>query len=111
MTSDGFRRIVLAMPEAVESSHMNHPDFRVRGKIFATLRADEKWAVVMLTPEQQAALLRIDPNTYVPAAGAWGRRGSTQVRLRTAKAAAVKKAVADAWRNKAPKRLIAIHDG
>ena len=90
---------------------MNHPDFRVRGKIFATLTADERWGVVMVTPAQQAALMKSDSNTYEPAAGAWGRRGCTRVRLRTAKVAAVREAIEDAWRSKAPKKLIAAYDG
>ena len=105
MTPAAFRRIALALPETEERSHMGHPDFRVRGKIFATLRQDETWAVVMLTPEQQSMLIDMDPGTYVPASGAWGLRGSTQVRLRTARTAAVREALSDAWRNKAPKKL------
>lgn len=111
MTPAAFRRIALALPETVESSHMSHPDFRVRGKIFATLTGDERWGVVMVTPAQQAALVKNDPSTYEPAAGAWGRRGCTRVRLRTAKVGDVRTAIEDAWRSKAPKKLIAAYDG
>ena len=57
MTPDSFRRLALTMPEAVEAGHMGHPDFRVGGRIFATLgHPDEDWAMVKLTPEQQEAL-------------------------------------------------------
>src|SRR5206468_9304921 len=58
MTPEGFRRLALRMPEASESAHMGHPDFRVRGKIFATLSyPDESWGMVKLTPEQQEAFV------------------------------------------------------
>jgi hypothetical protein len=105
MNSADFRRIALSLPETKEGAHMDHPDFRVRGKIFATLFADLAWGVVMLTPEQQKAYVRSAPATFVPAKGAWGRWGSTQVLLRKVKAAALRRAIAAAWANKAPKSL------
>ena len=61
MTADDFRRLALRFPEATESAHMGHPDFRVRGKIFATLWTDGEWGVVLLKPEEQARLLASDP--------------------------------------------------
>jgi hypothetical protein len=65
------------MPDAVESSHMGHADFRVGGKIFATLGwPDERWAMVKLTPEQQAKLVAAAPEMFAPVAGGRGRRGS-----------------------------------
>jgi hypothetical protein len=82
MTAGQFRRLALRLPEAVESSHFNHPDFRVRKKIFATLGyPGPRWGMVKLTPEQQGELLRVAPDTFRPAAGAWGRSGSTVVHL------------------------------
>ena len=57
MTADEFRRIALSFPGSVEAAHMKHPDFRVHGKIFASLGPDESWGMVKLTVEQQAALL------------------------------------------------------
>jgi hypothetical protein len=105
MTPNEFRKIALSMPEAVESAHMDHPDFRVGGKIFATLTRDGTEGVVMLTPDQQEAILAAAPSVFRPSSGAWGRRGCTQVLLAKAKAPVVRKAVAAAWRNKAPKRL------
>jgi hypothetical protein len=88
---------------------MDHPDFRVRGKIFATLGPKEEWGMVKLTPEQQATFLRTEPEVYHPASGAWGRRGATIVRLKHADAASVRQALTLAWRNTAPKRLIKEH--
>ncbi len=73
---------------------MGHPDFRVRAKIFATLGyPDQDWGMVKLTPEQQRMLVRANPNAFVLAQGAWGLRGSTLVRLRAAKADAVREAM------------------
>jgi hypothetical protein len=103
--ADDFRRIALAMPEAVESAHMDHPDFRVGGKVFATLSRDGQKGVVMLTPEQQEALVASAPSVFSPAAGAWGRRGCTEVLLKNARAPVVKKAMTAAWQNKAPAKV------
>ena len=105
MDAAGFRRIALALPEAVEGAHQKHPDFRVDGRIFATLHPDGAWGVVMLTPEQQAKRVAADPEVWISASGAWGRQGSTQVHLRRVKAAPLREALALAWRNKAPKGL------
>jgi hypothetical protein len=106
VTADDFRQIALSLPEASESAHMDHPDFRVRGKIFATLGyPDQGWGMVKLTPEQQTSLVRAEPAVFVPAKGAWGRRGSTIVRLDTVDQVALSSALIAAWRNVAPKRL------
>jgi hypothetical protein len=76
-----FRRLALAMRGAIEGAHMGHPDFRVNGRIFATLHADGKHGMVKLTPEQQQDFLRDHPDTFTPEAGAWGRSGCTRVLL------------------------------
>lgn len=108
MTADGFRRLALALPEALESAHMGHPDFRVGGRIFATLGyPDASFGMVKLTSEQQELFLRVAPEVFAPAKGAWGRRGSTTVRLARASVATLHDALAFAWRNVAPKRLAA----
>src|SRR5437660_567646 len=109
VTADEFRNLALSLPEASEDAHMGHPDFRVRGKIFATLGPDEDWGMVKLTLEQQASLIRTEPNVYQPASGAWGRRGCTIVRLAGADLATVREALIAAWRNTAPKRLVQEH--
>jgi hypothetical protein len=86
---------------------MNHPDFRVHGKIFATLGyPDQEWAMVKLTPEQQQSFIRADPEVFDPCSGAWGRRGATSVRLELVGKDTVGRALIAAWRNTAPKRLI-----
>ena len=106
MTIDGFRRLALQMPEATEVGHMGHPDFQVRGKIFATLGyPDDKWAMVKLTPDQQEALCAAEPEVFVTIKGAWGRRGATNVLLRPAKRRSVGLALMAAWRNVEPRIL------
>jgi hypothetical protein len=105
MTADDFRRIALSLPEAVESSHMHHPDFRVGNKIFATLGPGEAWGMVKLTPEEQALFVRTEPAVFVPVKGGWGRRGATTVRLENASEPSVYSALVTAWRKVAPKKL------
>ena len=106
MTVDEFRDLALSLPEAVESAHMGHPDFRVRGKIFATLgHPDEGWGMVKLTPAQQTELIAREPQTFEPVPGGWGRQGATHVRLAGSREGVVRPALVAAWRNAAPKRL------
>lgn len=107
MTADDFRKLALALPETVESAHMGHPDFRVGGKIFASLGPNEAWGMAKLKPDQQAALLKSDGDAFEPAAGAWGRGGATIVKLTRAKKTVVRQALLEAWRNTAPKALAA----
>jgi hypothetical protein len=103
MTSTEFRRIALSFAGADEGRHMGHPDFRVRGKIFATLGyPDRRHGTIMLSPTDQELLVRDHPKTFKPAAGAWGRAGSTSVLLRLAARRAVKIALEAAWERRAP---------
>jgi len=104
MTVDAFRRLALAMPEAVESAHMGHPDFRAGGKIFATLWPGENRGVVMLTPEQQHEFCKTKPTIFVPVKGGWGLKGSTNVLLQAADEASARTALEAAWRNKTAKK-------
>ena len=110
MTMDDFRSLALSFPEAVESAHMGHPDFRVGGKIFATLQPDKNLGMAKLNPEQQAWFMENAPETFTPAAGAWGDRGATMIRLELADETLVRRALNAAWRNTAPKKLIAKSD-
>jgi hypothetical protein len=105
MTAQEFRELALSLPEATEAAHMGHPDFRVRGKIFATLGPDEAWGMAKLTPEQQAVFVRTEPKVFQPVNGAWGRRGCTHIILEAASESSVRQALIAAWRNTAPKRL------
>jgi hypothetical protein len=79
-----FRRIALAMDDAVEGAHMGHPDFRVKNRIFATLHPDHKFGMVKLTSDQQQKFVRENPGVFAPENGAWGRAGCTSVRLDSA---------------------------
>ena len=82
MTANEFRRLALSFPEAIEPSHMHHPNFRVGGKIFATLGyPDVGHGMVKLTPEQQEAAVAAEPGAFAPVKGSWGAKGATLVRL------------------------------
>lgn len=107
MTPIQFRRLALSFPAAIESSHMGHPDFRVCGKIFATLGyPDREHGVVVVPAEEQAKLIKAHPKMFAPAKGAWGRRGGTIVRLDGVDASTVRSALKIAWRNTAPKKKV-----
>jgi len=101
-----FRRIALSLPEAVEKSHVGHPDFRVKGgKIFATLGyPNERFAVLILTPDQQGELIGRYPEMFEPVKGAWGKRGSTQVILDAVKREVIESAMKLAWNNAVPNK-------
>jgi hypothetical protein len=107
MTPADFRKIALSFPEASESEHMAHPDFRVGGKIFASLGyPDEDHGMVVLPPEEQTRLLETYPKLFARAKGAWGKQGSTTVRLEAVDRTTLKRAIEIAWRKRAPKDLL-----
>src|SRR5208337_2699552 len=107
MTAKDFRQIALSLPETEERVHMDHPDFRAAGKIFATLGYPDKTrGMVKLSPEEQHYFSKDYPNAFIPVKGAWGRRGATSVILKVAKKEILRKAIHAAWRNTAPKRLL-----
>lgn len=98
MTAEAFRVAALALTGTVESAHMNHPDFRVANRIFATLGSpDEAWGMVKLPLEEQQRILEAWPEVFTPAAGAWGRQGSTLVRLEEAQPSMVTHTLELAW--------------
>jgi hypothetical protein len=107
MTAKDFRRMALALPETEERSHMDHPDFRVAGKIFATLGyPDKTCGMVKLSPEEQHYFSKAEPAVFTPVNGVWGRRGATRVQLKSARKASLARAILAAWRYTAPKRLV-----
>lgn len=107
MTAMEFRKMALSLPEAMESTHMQHPDFRVFGKVFATLGyPNRSWGMVKLAPKQQAAFVDAEPKVFVPVKGTWGRQGATTVYLRSVTRETLRKALEAAWANTAPKRLV-----
>jgi hypothetical protein len=112
MTPHAFRRLALALPEAREDEHMGHADFRVRGKIFATLgHPDARFATLLLTPEQQQRLVREAPAVFAAVKGGWGLKGSTQVQLARAEPSQTHQALRLAWERKAPARLSGVLSG
>jgi hypothetical protein len=103
MTAAGFRRLALRLPDTEEAEHMNHPDFRVRGKIFATLAYPSKeYGMVSLWPEQQAAIVEAHPEMFTVIPGVWGKKGATRVHLKAADEKVVAKALKDAWDKHVP---------
>jgi hypothetical protein len=107
MTEAAFRKIALRLPNALEKSHVGHPDFRVKGgKIFATLGYPENGlGVLVLTADQQGELIGRYPEMFEPVKGGWGKRGSTQVLLKAARPDVIESAMKLAWNNGAPASL------
>ncbi len=99
MTPNKFRKMALALEGAEERSHMNHPDFRVHDRIFATLGyPDKEWGMAKLPAADQAALTKAHPEVFVPATGAWGKAGATMIHLPQADEETVGEALTAAWR-------------
>jgi hypothetical protein len=99
ISPDDFRRIALGMDNASEGAHMGHPDFRVKGRVFATLHHDHLHGMVKLTPEQQQTFVLEHQTVFVPENGAWGRQGCTRVRLDAVDEDTLGAAMTLAWRN------------
>ncbi len=107
MKASDFRRIALSMPDAVEGSHFGNADFRVRGKIFATLSLErEGYGVLLLSPEQQSGMVEDEPKIFSPVPGGWGRQGSTRVNLAKVSPDILESALRTAWLKRAPKQLL-----
>ncbi len=102
MNAADFRRIALSFEGAEESSHMGAPDFRVGGRVFATLASeDEGCGNLKLTPEMQADFVREAPEIFVPIHGGWGRMGMTHIRLANASEDVLVGALRAAWKLRA----------
>lgn len=99
MTAAEFKRIALSLEGAEGGSHMGAVDFRVGGRIFATLAAVKQgYGNLMLTPEVQAEFVAGAPEIFLPVAGGWGRNGATHMRLATASQDVAEGALRAAWR-------------
>lgn len=99
MTADDFRRIALSFDGAEQSAHMGAPDFRVGGRIFATLASESHgYGNLMLTPELQAEFIADAPEVFLPVAGGWGKGGSTHIRLAEASEDVLTGALKTAWK-------------
>jgi hypothetical protein len=99
MNAADFRRIALSLEGAEEGSHMGAPDFRVGGRIFATLASQKQgYGNLMLTPEQQTAFVEELPDVFLPIAGGWGRMGMTHIRLSAANEDVLAGGLRTAWK-------------
>jgi hypothetical protein len=108
-TADGLRQVVRSLPEAEERETWGHPTFRVRGKMFATLSDDGRQATVKATREEQTALIAAAPETFgIPAYV--GRHGWVSIQLATVDPAELGELLVEAWRQTAPRRLVAAYD-
>jgi len=100
MTADDCRRMALGLDGVVEAEHMGHPDFRVGGKVFASLQQGLRAAAVMLSPEDQADFIAAAPKAFMPESGAWGRAGWTRIQLAVADHESVGEALTLAWKRR-----------
>ena len=99
MDGSDFRRLALSLPGVEESSHMGSPDFRVGGRIFATLASEKQgYGNLKLTLEQQQQFVEELPDVFVPIAGGWGRMGMTHIRLSAANEDLLSGALKTAWK-------------
>jgi hypothetical protein len=111
MKATDFRRIALSLPGAEESSHMGAADFRVGGRIFATLASVKQgYGNLMITPELQAQFVAEAPEVFLPITGGWGKSGATHIRLAAASEDVLAGALRTAWKlrvdkNAAPKTI------
>src|SRR5215510_9088149 len=100
MSEKDFRKLALSFSGTMESEHMNHPDFRLNGKIFASLHyPDENWGMVKLSPSQQRLFIRKAPDVFKPCNGVWGERGATNVHLSSATRTVLRAALEAARKN------------
>lgn len=108
ITCEKVRRLALVLPEAEEREHWGHPSFRVRNKIFATMREDERRAVLKLSQADQMAVVSLTPETF--STGPWSHQGWTFVNLKSVRQGEFEQLLIQAWRQVAPKRVIAAYD-
>ena len=110
MLAEDVRALCVMLPGTVEGAHMGNPDFRVGGRIYATLWVEEERTVLRLTPEHQAMLAEAEPDLFAPVPAAWGRRGWTNLDLPEADEETLRGALLAAWRATAPRDLVAAYE-
>jgi len=99
MNAADFRRLALSLEGTEEGSHFGAADFRVGGRIFATLAAEKQgYGNLMITPEQQAMFVTESPEIFLPIPGGWGRNGATHVVLAKANKDVLLGALRTAWK-------------
>jgi hypothetical protein len=106
ITPAEVRKLALGLPEAVEVDHWGNPSFRVKGKIFATLRVKEKTAVLKMSPEEQSTFGEVHPEAFEKIA--WGTQTWTKVHLPKVKKVLLRQLLVSAWRRVAPKKIAAL---
>ena len=109
MLPEDVRALALLLPRVIEGVHMGHPDFRVGGRIFATIWTDEDRVVVKLRPDLQAHLTESEPDVFEAIAGSWGARGWTNIDLTTTDEEQLQSALLAAWSAVAPAGLAAMY--
>ena len=107
-TTEEFRKLALALPEAEEVDHRGRPSFRVRGAIFATLWPEELRGVLKLDVQDQADLVSTDAQTF--SLNAWSKQGWTNVNLKTITPRECRRLIEEAWREVAPTKLVRLRD-
>ena len=107
---DDVRALALMLPEAIPGAHKGNPDFRIGGRVFATLWTEEERVVLRLSPEDQARLLEAEPDLFSAIDGAWGRRGWTNLALDACAEELLREALLAAWRATAPAALVAAYE-
>jgi hypothetical protein len=110
MGPEDVRILALMLPETVAGAHSGNPDFRIGGRVFATLWVEEDRVVLRLAPEDQATLSAAEPDLFTPLDGAWGRRGWTNLDLDLCPEETLRTALVAAWRRTAPPELVAAYD-
>jgi len=112
LDAEDFRRIALSLEGAVEGAHMGSADFRVGGRIFATLASQSQgYGNLMLTPEVQAEFVENEPEVFLPVGGGWGRMGATHMRLAAANEDLMAGALQTAWRLRVEKNATSTRKG
>lgn len=101
------RQLALSLPETEEKSHFETPDFRVKNKIFATIKADKQLMMVKLSAVDQSVFCSFDTAVIYPVPGGWGRQGATYIELKKVKKAMLLDALTMAWKQVAPKKMVA----
>jgi hypothetical protein len=109
MLPEDVRILALMLPETVAGAHSGNPDFRVGGRVLATLWVEEARVVLRLAPADQAALCEAEPDLFTPLDGAWGRRGWTNLDLDLCAEETLRDALLAAWRRTAPPELRALY--
>ncbi len=105
VTVAAARQLALSLPETEEKSHFETPDFRVKNKIFATIKADKQLMMVKLSAVDQSVFCSFDTTVIYPVPGGWGRQGATYIELKKVKKSMLLDALTTAWKNVAPKKM------